>query len=364
MKKALLFPFLIWFIAGSGSSFSADFNGDGDDDLAAFRPATGRWTVRALTRIYFGKAGDIPVPLDYNGDGTDDYAYFRPANGFWNVRGFTRIYFGSAGDVPIGKGGYNPYTSQYDYVVRPGDGDDLERALESATYHSVFVPAGTYNPSESITVTSVKRISGESAEGVLIHLPANSYLAFSSSGCLVERLTVLNGGFGNVGNFYIGGANVTVRDCRSRYSTYEGFLYGPSASGIVLDNCRADYPGDTGFKGSSSVKDSRLLNCTVVSTGASDGFEYCNNLVNCYVNAGNYGFAYCNNIVSSTAYACNTMGFSHCQRLSSCHVDGNSTTLYGMQYCDNLAATTVEDCDVDTYQLCNHFSTQTWGSCD
>jgi len=358
----------VLLLAGWGTAApGADFDGDGKDDIAVFRPSTGRWSVRGLTRPYFGGPGDIPVPLDTNGDGTDECAVFKPVTGRWAVRGRTRAYYGSEGDVPIGKGGYNPYAGQFDYVVRPGDGADLERALESGDYVSVFVPAGEYSAPESLTVTQVKRIAGEAPNSVLIYMPGNSYLAVSSPGCLVENLTVLNGGFTNIGNFFIGAANVTVRDCQSRYSSTDGFLYTSGASGVTLDNCKVDYSGNRGFRGSASVKDSKLMNCSVTDTNPTYddyGFEYCNNLINCYVKGEDYGYSYCNNIVSSTAFDCRTMGFSHCTRLSSCHVDGNGTTLYGMQYCNNLAATTVEGWVVDDYQICNHFSTQTWGSCN
>nr|HPJ71371.1 VCBS repeat-containing protein [bacterium] len=346
---------------------AADFDGDGRDDIAVFRPATGLWSVRGFTRVYFGSNGDTPSPGDYNGDGIADFAVHRSGSNLWAARGVTRVYYGNAATDVALTGGGGGGQRLFDYSVRPGDGADLEAALESDEYDSVFVPAGSYNPTGSLTVDHVTRIVGESKEAVSIYLPGNSYLAVASPGCTVEGLTLVNGGFTNIGNCYIGVANVTVRDCRSRYSVAEGFLYTAAASGVTLDNCNVAYAGTKGFAGNASVKDSKLINCSVADTspGTNDyGFEYCNNLVNCYVNGEDYGYRYCNNVVASTAYACRTMGFYHCNRLSSCYVDGNGVTLYGMQYCNNLAATTVENCDVDTYQLCNHFSVQTWGSCD
>ena len=50
-------------------SLAADFNGDGRDDIAVFRPSIGLWAVRGVTRVYFGGSGDNPVPADYNHDG-------------------------------------------------------------------------------------------------------------------------------------------------------------------------------------------------------------------------------------------------------------------------------------------------------
>lgn len=80
---------------------SGDYNGDGLSDLAVFRPATGLWAVRGVTRTYFGIAGDIPVSGDYSGDGTTDIALFRPSAGLWSIRGLTRANFGRSWDIPV-----------------------------------------------------------------------------------------------------------------------------------------------------------------------------------------------------------------------------------------------------------------------
>lgn len=80
---------------------SGDYDGDGITDIAVFRPASGLWAVRSLTRVYFGGSSDRPVPGDYTGDGTTGVAIFRPASGLWAVRGVTRVYFGSSLDEPL-----------------------------------------------------------------------------------------------------------------------------------------------------------------------------------------------------------------------------------------------------------------------
>ena len=88
---------------------SGDFDGDGTDDIAIFRAASGLWGVRGVTRVYFGGGDDIPVPADYDGDWTSDIGIFRDHIGLWAIRGVTRVYFGGSGD--------NPYPNDYD-----GDG--------------------------------------------------------------------------------------------------------------------------------------------------------------------------------------------------------------------------------------------------
>ncbi len=83
-----------------------DYNGDGMADIAIFRPSTGLWAVRDITRFYYGNSDDIPISGDYNGDGTQDFAVFRRNIGLWAIRDFSRIYFGLSSDIPA-PGDYN-----------------------------------------------------------------------------------------------------------------------------------------------------------------------------------------------------------------------------------------------------------------
>jgi|AntAceMinimDraft_16_1070373.scaffolds.fasta_scaffold04311_2 uncharacterized repeat protein (TIGR03803 family) len=83
-----------------------DYTGDGESDLAIFRPASGLWAVRGLGRVYFGGAGDIPVSGDYNGDGYADVSIFRPSSGLWAIKEVTRVYFGTPDQMPV-PGDYN-----------------------------------------------------------------------------------------------------------------------------------------------------------------------------------------------------------------------------------------------------------------
>jgi glucose/arabinose dehydrogenase len=79
----------------------ADFDGNGVDDLAVYRPATGTWRVHNQFEIQFGDAGDIPVPGDYNGDGTTDLAVYRPSTRIWYIRNLMAVQFGDVGDIPV-----------------------------------------------------------------------------------------------------------------------------------------------------------------------------------------------------------------------------------------------------------------------
>ena len=371
MKKVLTTTMaitaLIALIA-SGTLTAADFDGDSRDDIAIFRPSSGLWAVRGVTRVYFGGSTDDPAAGDYNGDGIADIGIYRGNAGLWAIKGVTRVYFGGSTDQQVtgGAGGQR----LYDYVVKAGDGDDLEAALESTTYTSVFIPAGTYFPSSSVTVTHVTRIIGENRNNTTISFSGTHYLAIASTGCTVENLRVMNGGFTNIGNIYISASDVTIRDCRSLYSSTHGFQYTASASFVSLINCSSYYSGEAGFSGQASVNNSRLLNCVVVDiatgTGAYRGFDGCNNLTNCYVDGENSGYYQCNNISSSVAYNCFLNGFWQCGRLSSCEVDGNNQTTYAFYECTNLSSCHVENTTY-YYQACDYFYGSIHGhenSCD
>ena len=82
------------------SPWNYDYNGDGISDIAIFRPNSGLWAIRGVTRVYFGGSTDTAVPGDYNGDGTTEIGIYRSSSGLWAIRGVTRAYFGSGNDLP------------------------------------------------------------------------------------------------------------------------------------------------------------------------------------------------------------------------------------------------------------------------
>ncbi len=125
---------------------AADFDGDGSTDIAVFRPASGFWAVRELTRAYLGTGGDLPTAADYNGDGTGDIAVFRPASGRWAVRNATRFYLGRAGDLAI-PGDYNGDGTEEGAVFRRSSTLWAVRGMGQMRFGSPydFPIAGDYN---------------------------------------------------------------------------------------------------------------------------------------------------------------------------------------------------------------------------
>ncbi len=111
----------VYFGTDGDIPVSGDYRGDGTDRIGVFRPASGLWAVRGLTRRYFGRADDTPVPADYDGDGTGEAAVFRDCSGLWAVSGLTRFYFGSAGDSPL-SGDFNGDSTAAAAVFREDSG--------------------------------------------------------------------------------------------------------------------------------------------------------------------------------------------------------------------------------------------------
>lgn len=119
----------------------SDFDGDGESDLAVWRPSTGVWHVtRSMDGAYSanrfggGEFNDIVVPGNYDGDKRTDYGVFR--NGTWYIQNSSTgqvqvTQFGIAGDKPV-QGDYDgdgktdisvwrPSTHVW-YVLRTSDG--------------------------------------------------------------------------------------------------------------------------------------------------------------------------------------------------------------------------------------------------
>ncbi len=89
----------------------SDFNGNGLNDFAFFRPMSSTWHVTnedGISTQTFGEPNDRPVSGDYDGDGITDAAVYSliGTRGFWNIKrssdnGTTSIRFGNTTDIPV-----------------------------------------------------------------------------------------------------------------------------------------------------------------------------------------------------------------------------------------------------------------------
>jgi hypothetical protein len=89
---------------------ASDFDGDGRDNIALYRPSTGIWyrstdAARNYDAVQWGVPGDRPVIGDFDGDGRGDPAVVRfGSTAVWYILGTTSgpqaQTFGAPGDRP------------------------------------------------------------------------------------------------------------------------------------------------------------------------------------------------------------------------------------------------------------------------
>ncbi len=117
---------------GSGTldlPLQGDFDGDGKNDLAIYRPSTATWYINETTAgsvsFSFGEPNvDIPVVANFNGTGRSIAGVFRPTTDQWFITGATGPIpgFGGPGDEPV-PGNYITATGPAQLAVyRPSNG--------------------------------------------------------------------------------------------------------------------------------------------------------------------------------------------------------------------------------------------------
>lgn len=113
-------PATLAFGSPGDTPIGGEFDGDSFVDFGVVRNVGGvlMWffresEVQGLTTFsrQWGVTGDIPISLDYNGDGEHEIAIWRPSTGDWwillsqSYESVVQVPWGLTGDVPIGQRG-------------------------------------------------------------------------------------------------------------------------------------------------------------------------------------------------------------------------------------------------------------------
>lgn len=119
--------YTLWGANGDVPAISGD---NGSSNFVVYRPSEGAWYGRSAiccasdTFTRWGAAADIPVPESYGGSASQE-AVFRPSNGTWYIYSFTgeHVYyqFGLPGDLPV-PGHYSADEFADLAVFRPSNG--------------------------------------------------------------------------------------------------------------------------------------------------------------------------------------------------------------------------------------------------
>ncbi len=178
------------------------------------------------------------------------------------------MYFGRAGDLPI-LGGVGQRL--YDYIIHPGDGNDLAAGLESSVYGSVFIPRGVYAVTRDIRVNGVSLISGAGRDNTRITLDDDCHLILETAGGVtLENFSVENGGEGGAQIQANSPAGPTsISNVTALSGAGDGFRGIGAAADVSFANCQAIGAAGAGFR--RFTGNSGFVNCVARDCGGKGG---------------------------------------------------------------------------------------------
>ncbi len=239
-QTATYFDALQWGIA-TDRLVAADYDGDGKYDRAIYRD--GQWwrflsSVNNFDVVTFGIAGDIPVPADYDGDRKADVAIYRPSTGHWwvlesSTGAHYAVSWGIAEDRPV-PGDVNG-DGKADFVIyRPSNGQWWR--LIGGTGE---ISALTWGIAEDVPMSI--DINGDGKVDSVVFRPSDSgwYVLFEGSAQIYLQQ------FGMAGDIPVPGdydGNGTTDIAVFRPSTHEWYLSLPDGMHVISFGASEDLP--------------------------------------------------------------------------------------------------------------------------
>ncbi|SHN46383.1 immunoglobulin domain-containing protein [Cryptosporangium aurantiacum] len=135
-----------------------NFDDDAEFDMAVF--SGGTWKVEGEAPVSHGRSSDTPVSGDFDGDEETDLTVFRPSNGTWYVKDGATVPYGTNGDIPV--------PADYD-----GDGDDEFAVFRPSNGTWYIKGVGNYKYGTRGDIPVRGDFDGDESDDIAVYRPSN-----------------------------------------------------------------------------------------------------------------------------------------------------------------------------------------------